>query len=147
MPGIVVGIDGSAHSRGVLEWAMREAGVRREPLTVFTVQPAVKNAWGGSLLFPGDEELRAKAWEAAREAAEKISARLGPAGPPSFTVRAAIGAPAALLIAASRDADLLVVGSRGAGGFVRLMMGSVSSQVAHHAVCPIVVVPDGRTAR
>jgi hypothetical protein len=48
------------------------------------------------------------------------------------------------LIEASEDADLLIVGSRGAGGFTRLMMGSVSSQVSHHAHCPVVIVPGNR---
>jgi nucleotide-binding universal stress UspA family protein len=48
------------------------------------------------------------------------------------------------LVNASRDADMLVVGSRGGGGFARLLMGSVSSQVVHHASCPVVVIPGPR---
>lgn len=67
--------------------------------------------------------------------------RLGESEPPSVTVRAVNGFPAQELIEASRDADLLVVGSRGGGGFARLMMGSVSDQAVRHAYCPVVVVP------
>ena len=55
---------------------------------------------------------------------------------PEVTVSVTEGDPAEELVKASRDADLLVVGSRGSGGFARLLMGSVSSQVTHHAACP-----------
>jgi len=56
------------------------------------------------------------------------------------TVNVVTGDPAEELIAASRDADLVVVGSRGIGGFASLLMGSVSSKVTHHAACPVVVI-------
>jgi nucleotide-binding universal stress UspA family protein len=59
-------------------------------------------------------------------------------------VRAVSGVPAEELVKASRDSDLVVVGSRGGGGFARLLMGSVSSQVVHHAACPVTVVPANR---
>jgi len=55
-------------------------------------------------------------------------------------VRAVIGFPVEELVKASGDADVLVVGSRGAGGFTKLIMGSVSDQVMHHAHCPVAVV-------
>ena len=63
---------------------------------------------------------------------------------PEVTVSVAQGDAAEELVNASRDADMLVVGSRGSGGFARLLMGSVSSQVTHHAACPVVIIPGSR---
>ena len=61
--------------------------------------------------------------------------------PDSVTVKAVHGFPVEELINAGKDADMIVLGSRGAGGFSWLMMGSVSSQVAQHAHCPVLIVP------
>jgi len=87
----------------------------------------------------------AEAREAAREAAAKAAAGLGETAP-STRVLAVVGQPAEVLIDASQDADLLVLGSRGTGGFTRLAMGSVSSQVSQHAHCPVVILPSDRHA-
>lgn len=82
--------------------------------------------------------------KAVEETVAKTSAEIGQPQPPSVIVRAVDGFPVQELIEASRDAELVVVGSRGAGGFARLMQGSVSSQVVQHAHCPGVVVPHER---
>lgn len=141
MPGIVVGFDGSAHSERSIEWAMREAVLRRAPLTVLAVHPVAISAWTRSAItFPADEGDVDKARAAAQESVDKVSSQLG-GERPAVTVRAISGVPAEELIKAGEDADLLVVGSRGSGGFGRLLLGSVSSQVTHHARCPVVVVP------
>jgi nucleotide-binding universal stress UspA family protein len=55
MPGIIVGIDGSAHSRHALEWAIREATIRRAPLTVLAIRQAVAGYWGSAVAYPGDD--------------------------------------------------------------------------------------------
>ena len=68
----------------------------------------------------------------------------GEPAPSSVTVRAVSGIAAQELIKASTDSDLVVVGSRGGGGFARLMLGSVSTQVVSHAACPVVVIPPDR---
>jgi nucleotide-binding universal stress UspA family protein len=144
MPGIIVGVDGSDHSRHALEWAIREAVVRHAPLTVLTVQQAVTGYWGGPVLYQEDPELAKKARGMAQEETDSTLQKIGPESrPSSVTVRAVTGLPAEALLEAAADADLLVVGSRGAGGFKRLLMGSVSTQVTHHAPCPVVVIRDG----
>ena len=144
MSGIFVGVDGSRHSGTALDWALREAGIRHEPLTVITVQVVPTSGWGGSVRYPEDQASRADAQKAVQETVDKAAARLGDAAPRSITVQAILGQPAEQLIEASKDAGLLVVGSRGTGGFARLLLGSVSTQVSEHAHCPVVIVPSDR---
>lgn len=146
MPGIIVGIDGSDTAQRALEWAMREAAVRHAPLVVLTVHPEAMGAWGlRPISYPADQAFQEQAQRAAGEAVEKAVGQLGAESRQvSVTVRAVSGVPAEELINAGRDADLLVVGSRGLGGFARLLMGSVSTQVAHHALCPVVIIPAER---
>lgn len=145
MTGLVVGVDGSDHAHRALTWAMKEAAIRHVRLTVLAVQEVAADAWTGNpMILPGDEEIVDKVRNAMQEAVAKIAAELGQPGPESVTLRAVQGFPAHELIEASRDADLVVVGSRGAGGFARLMQGSISSQVVEHAHCPVVVVPHER---
>jgi nucleotide-binding universal stress UspA family protein len=141
MPGIIVGVDGSGHSGRALEWALNEAAIRQVPLTVLAVHQAVRGYWGGAVVYPEDHDLAGRVRAAAQEQTDKALAALGDARPASVTVRVVGGIPAEELVSASKDADLIVVGSRGTGGFTRLLLGSVSSQVTHHAHCPVVVIP------
>ena len=145
MPGIIVGIDGSDGAHQALEWAMKQAAAHHAPLTVVTVHEVPASGWTGNpVILPPDEQAVEKARHAAEELVAKAAARLGQSQPPSVTVRAVNGFPSQELIEVSREADLLVVGSRGGGGFVRLMLGSVSDQVVRHAYYPVVVVPGQR---
>jgi nucleotide-binding universal stress UspA family protein len=148
MSGIVVGLDDWGQSRHALGWAMREAAQRRLPLTVVTVhpnpaRPAARIYWAEPDL-PGDdvdlELIRKRIQEIVDQAASDLG---GPA--PEVSVKAVTGDPAAELAVASRDADLLVVGSAHQR-FARLLSGSVSSKVLHHAGCPVVVVPGAHPA-
>ncbi len=141
MPGIVVGVDGSGHSRRALEWAMKEAALRQAPLTVLTVHQAMAGYFGGVSVRPEDPELTEKAREAAQAETDKVLAGLDGPRPESVTVTAVHGFPVEELISAARNADIIVIGSRGAGGFTRLLMGSVAGQVAQHAHCPVLIVP------
>jgi nucleotide-binding universal stress UspA family protein len=145
MPGITVGVDGSDHSQRALEWAAKEAGIRHVPLTVLAVHPVASNQWTGNpISYPEDAPEVEKVRQAAEELAHKVVDHLGEPRPASVTVRAANDLASRALIEASHDSDLIVVGSRGAGGFTRLMLGSVSSQVVGHAACPVAVIRDGR---
>jgi len=145
MAGITVGVDGSHGAHWALEWAMQEAATRHAPLTVITVHQVAASGWTGNpIILLEDEPALEKVRRAAEEAVAKAAAQLGESQPASVTVRAVNGFPAQELIEASRDADLLVVGSRGLGGFARLLLGSISDQVMHHAHCPVVVVPGPR---
>ena len=140
MPGIVVGVDGSGHSRKALERAANEAVVHHAPLTVLTVHQAVRDVYGSASHYGDDAALTDKAKEAAQAETDQVLAALG-SQPASVTVTAVHGLPADELIKASENADMLVLGRRGQGGFARLMMGSVTDQVSRHAHCAVLVVP------
>ena len=134
MSGIIVGVDGSGHSQRALAWAMHEAAVRRVPLTVLTVHEAVRGYYSGMAIYADDP---------ARTEDARVAAQAGLDGPrpESVMVKAVHGFPAEELLNAGKDADMIVLGSRGAGGFTQLMMGSVAGQVAQHAHCPVLLVP------
>lgn len=80
-----------------------------------------------------------------RDFVDEVASETGEA-PPEITISVLTGDAAEELIRASQDADMLVVGSRGSGGFSALLLGSVSSQVTHHASCPVTVIPGSREA-
>ena len=140
MPGIVVGVDGSDSSQQALEWAVKHAALEHVPLTVLAVHEVAASAWTGNpIVYPEDRPDEEKARQAAQEEVNKIVSQLD-TKPDSVTVRGVSGSPANLLIDASSDADMVVVGSRGAGGFPLLRVGSVAGKVVSHAECPVVVV-------
>ena len=147
MPGIIVGVDGSDESGKALGWAMREAALRHVPLTVVTVrEPPVRLAtqiYWGVHTFPDGGLSHEQMKQSVREFVGKVASEVGQTVP-GITVSVVTGRAAQELINASGDADMLVVGSRGAGGFARLLMGSVSMQVTYHAKCPVVVIRAAR---
>jgi nucleotide-binding universal stress UspA family protein len=140
MPGIVVGVDGSSHSRMALERAAAEAAAHGAALTVLTVHQAVRDVYGSVSHYQDDAALTGKAKEAAQAETDQVLAALG-SQPASVTVTAVHGLPADELIKASQGADMLVLGRRGQGGFARLVMGSVTNQVVQHAHCAVLIVP------
>jgi len=137
---IVVGCDGSAGARSALEFAAREAAVHSARLRVVCAWQTPYGALVGGFVPPPDfrETLERGADETARRAAE-IASQLEPS---IYVEHEAIeGYPAEVLVDEAREAALVVVGSRGHGGFASMLLGSVSHEVAQHASCPVVIVP------
>lgn len=136
---IVVGIDDSEGARAALRFAYEEARLRQATLrAVHAWQVDYLGAPGimGTLPVGEDEAVRS----AGETALDKALQEVAGAGGVELEHRLVRGSPAAVLVEESRDADLLVVGSRGLGGFAQLLLGSVSQQCAHHAECPVVIV-------
>jgi nucleotide-binding universal stress UspA family protein len=139
---IVVGIDGSAESKAALRFALAEARLRgAEVLCLHAwTYPALAGAEG--LATP----LTAGIFDSLRDDAEavldEVIAEVAGDGGGVTIRRSTVEEPAGrALVDASKGADLLVVGSRGHGGLAGLLLGSVSQQCAHHATCPVVIVP------
>jgi nucleotide-binding universal stress UspA family protein len=144
---VVVGVDGSTGSIRALTWAGEEARLRKARLKALL-------AWEYPLVMyadvdpPPPEETVS---EVHRQAEERLAQAVAEAGPALDDVEVeesvVEGAAASVLIEAGQAADLIVVGTRGHGGFTGLLLGSVSQQVAHHAPCPVVIVPPERDGK
>lgn len=150
-PAVVVGVDGSTGAREALRWALSEGRLRNAPVRVV-------HAW--TFGYIGSSVEGFAYWEgpispysssagidlsdmrsAAEELLERSLAKVGDETEGVEIERQVVqGAAAAILVSAVDPTDLLVVGSRGHGGFVGLLLGSVSQQCVHHAPCPVVVV-------
>jgi nucleotide-binding universal stress UspA family protein len=142
MPGIVVGVDGSANSERALDWAMRQAAALHLPLAVVTVHEVPKSYWGNiPVVGPADQALLGKLRQAAEEMTQKAAGRIDDAEPTSVAVRAVNGFVVKELVDASHDADLVVLGARSHSGFARLLLGTASSEIIQHSACPVVIVP------
>jgi nucleotide-binding universal stress UspA family protein len=123
---------------------MAEAALREASLTVLTVRQVATDCWGTPPMAYCDEDEEAAEAKCQREMAQEMAAKavatLGDGKRPKVMIRTSAGVPADELISASEDADMEVVGSRGSGGFARLLCGSVCTQLVHHAHCPVVVI-------
>ena len=139
MERIVVGIDGSPTGDAALGWALHEAVLHRATLVAVHAWTFPYLADLSYLATHGVSHGELEA-EARQRLAESLAAAA--AGDTGVTIEEVVreGAPAAVLVDAARDATMLVVGSRGLGGFSGLLLGSVSQQCAHHAPCPVIIV-------
>lgn len=139
MAGIVVGVDGSEHSLEALRWAASEARLRGSAIRVVGAFTTPLMSTGYEVAAPDPDDLRA-ASETMLGAAVDATSAAGLLDGLDVTVEALEGHPGERLITLSEDAELLVVGSRGHGGFVGLLLGSVTTYCVNHARCPVVVV-------
>ena len=136
---IVVGVDGSPGSRTALTWAAAEAADHGADLVVL-------NVWEHTLLPPAgsvsvsERFVPDESQRTADDLVQVIKEELGEDPPVFVQARVKQGRPAKVLIEDSANADLLVVGNRGHGGFAGLVLGSVSQHVAAYAKCPVTVV-------
>jgi len=161
-PVVVVGIDGSEGSSKALAWAAEEARMRGAVLRVVHAwrSPALSSVWYLRSGSPAQAEGRSawgeKVYENYRDevmnlsdgeprdaedlVGSQIADVLGQSPQLQLERYVTEGRAAQAILEAAKGADLVVVGSRGLGGFVGLLLGSVSSQVVHHARCPVTVV-------
>ncbi|ODR08075.1 universal stress protein UspA [Mycolicibacillus koreensis] len=142
--GIVVGFDGSASSRAAVRWAAGEAADRGVPLTVVHVidtPPWNLLAVGGPVAaVPDEPSLRQR--QGAQRVIDEALAEIDRGGGPRPQIHSQVffAAPVPTLVQVSADALMLVVGRRGTGLLRRLLLGSVSTGVLHHAQCPVAVI-------
>ncbi len=147
---VVVGVDGSAGARAALRWALAEARVRQAPLRIvhawtygFAGGAAAGDAYFGYLASypPLGNDVSDALHQAAEDVLTAAIAEVVDGDEGVQIERQLIeGGAAQILVGAVGKDDLLVVGSRGHGGFADLLLGSVSLQCVHHAPCPVVVV-------
>jgi nucleotide-binding universal stress UspA family protein len=153
MPRVVVGVDGSAGARNALELAVQEARLRgavlhavhawRMPLALALPEPTIAG-FAPVRVKDLDRLAEQLGEEASRLLHDELQTALGDDSGLEVKREVVEANPAEALIDAARGADLLVVGSRGRGGFKGLLLGSVGQHVAHYAPCPVLIVPHDR---
>ena len=142
---IVVGVDGSPSSKAALRWAVRQAeltGVSVEAVIAWHLPVVVGGAPFEPVRIMDDTDFGGIA---AKLLTETISQTVGAASTAKISSTVTEGNAAQVLLEAADGADLLVVGSRGHGGFTGALLGSVSQHCAHHAPCPLVIVREPKT--
>jgi nucleotide-binding universal stress UspA family protein len=131
---VAVGVDGSAGSKRALRWAVDEARLRDATLRVIKAWSYIGQPGGTFDPGYGDDDAR-------RDLQAEVASLGDSTAGLELDLVTVCDLPAKGLLDAAADADLLVVGSRGHGGFRGLLLGSVSTHVVHHARCPVTVVP------
>jgi nucleotide-binding universal stress UspA family protein len=141
---IVVGVDGSDTSRAALRWAADEAEAHDAELEAVTVlQPPLPlplfGASSPTLVAGQTEALEPDVGRGEKLLERSLEEVFGEDIPSRLTRLVSVGNPAGVLLSRALEADLLVVGARGHGGFEGLLVGSVTEQCVRHAHCSVVV--------
>lgn len=144
--GIVVCIDGSGASDAAVAWGTREAIMRGLPITLLhAVAPVVVGWPAGRLYTEMPDWQRDDAQHVIDQARKTLSADLGGSQAPEMRTEVVYSSAVPALIEASKDARMIVAGSQGLGAMGRLLLGSVTTGLVHHAHCPVAVVRSGQT--
>lgn len=141
-PRIVVGVDGSPSSRAALRWSVRQAALTGGTAEAVIVRhaPTSTGMIGGFGQTPAETADEGVVADEARQTLDAIiNEEVKPDDRNKVRARIFDGHPAEALMTAAADADLLVVGSRGHGGFAGVALGSVGQYLVHHANCPVLV--------
>jgi nucleotide-binding universal stress UspA family protein len=143
---IVVGVDGSASSRAALAWAVGQARLTGDSIEAVIAWHYPAMVSGIPFMPTGDLEGSDFGGFAATVVSDAINEMVDPAEPVKVSSTVLEGNAAQVLLEMAGGADLLVVGSRGHGGFTEALLGSVSQACVHHARCPVVIIraPSGR---
>ncbi|MFN8051579.1 MAG: universal stress protein [Acidimicrobiales bacterium] len=137
----VVGFDGSANSAAALQWAFdhvrRLGGGTIKVVMSWSYAPSAMSGYGIGGSLPPAESMQEASEAALTEALADVTV------PEGITLDTVVreGPAAKVLIEEAEGAEVLVVGKRGHGGFLGLLIGSITNQVANHATCPVVIVP------
>ena len=145
--GVLVCVDGSAASDAAVAWGTREAVMRRLPITLMHVVPPVVVGWPAGQLYADMPEWQEDNGRHVIDQARKtLSASMGELEPPEIRTAMVYSSVVPALIDASKDAWMIVAGSQGLGALGRLLLGSVTTGLAHHAHCPVAVIHSNESA-
>lgn len=147
--GVLVAVDGSPESDVAAGWAAREAAARHTRLTLMNVNPPMIGGWSIGSLEAGLSEWQDSNSQRVIEQARKVvQSAAGEGAEPEVHTEVTYSPVVPALAAASKNAEMIVVGSRGMGAFGRAVLGSISSGMVHHAHCPVAVIrQEGAEAR
>lgn len=143
--GVIVGVDGSPPSNAAINWAAREAALHKVPLTlVHVLQSPAMIGWTDPLALPGYAQWHeTRGHDVLQEATQLADVAAADVGSVDIESQLLTGPAIPTLIDLTKDAHMMVVGRRGLKAVGRILLGSVSSALVHHAHCPVAVIHDG----